>query len=311
MSPSSLANYQAVFTAAALPPSFPTEQPQPDLEQYGMEHTYLFPRLVRAEMLAATGYNPPEWNKEKQIKRWYDSRAAQLDPQGAYVYGAWVAGINAPEYRQFTMTNAEAAVPNLPGASVWPRYKPAPTSALLVGMNGSGASGVNPDLLMMEVDAALLANQVGGVLTESPGYWPWTYVWGNEQRRIWDITINGTVYSAHLLRNQMFANGVGAPGSWTIDSQRGPLWVSSIPYDNGVVDGRPEIPIPCRDRKPDELPTLAFGGIMTMKRISQEAPSSSIFPSIPPEAAAFWRGLLEKVVLSQAEYWLTRLLPKK
>lgn len=288
-------------TTIVLPTSVATPQPPPDRDQYGLDSMTLFPRLTRASFTQQYGFQPPAWDPSKRIKRWYDSDAAGKDPEGLYLFKSWTVINGQPVLKEYFMTNAEAAVPNLPGQSIYPRFKAEPTKAMLVGPDGSG-SPVNPEQLMSFPEAQALAAEVGGVATEATNMlWPFVYIWNGETRRVYNILVGQQSLGAAGLRGLKVANGVGASGTWDLTNPENPVWRSAASTDTGEQDPRPEIPIPMRDVASNEVAVLAFGGTINFKRLKPATEAGS-------SLGGTLRSLVEAIVMSEADYWLGKLL---
>lgn len=212
----------------------------------------LFPRLTRATYREQYGHEPPPWDKERRIQRWFNPNPPA---SGLYTYFDSATG----SFKTMTVPPSEAKAPNLPGAYSYPKWAPAPTPAVLQNVVTRETWPVNPRLLAEFEEAVALAAELGlersNVRENRFGGSFFGYVWNGETRRLWvieypraDVTVSLQVGLLIELRN---ANGVGAPGRWE-QSGAEPVWIPGVPGDAGENDPRPEVPVPCRGLRPDE-----------------------------------------------------------
>lgn len=212
----------------------------------------LFPRLTRALYRERFGQEPPQWNKERRIQRWFDP---DPPPDGTYTYFDAATGT----FKAMTVPLEEARTPNLPGAYSYPKWSPAPTPAVTMNLLTRETWPINPHLLCEFEEAIALAAELGigqsFVRENRFGGAYFGHVWNGETRRLWviDVPRGGETVSlqAALLLGKRHTAGVGAPGRWD-QSGAEPVWVPEVPGDSGENDPRPEVPIPCRGLRPDE-----------------------------------------------------------
>lgn len=212
----------------------------------------LFPRLTRAKYREQYGQEPPKWQTERRIQRWFDPNPPA---DGAYIYFNPATGYFEP----MAVPPAEAKTPNLPGAYSYPKWSPAPTAAVLQNMLTRETFPVNPRMLSEFEEAAGLAAELGlgqSHVRENRFGGPFFgYVWNGETRRLWVIDFprgsETIALQVGLQLEKRHANGVGAPGHWD-KSGAEPVWIPEAGGDVGEYDPRPEIPIPCRPLGPGE-----------------------------------------------------------
>lgn len=190
---------------------------QPNQASYPVSDLFLFPvRVDRGAYLKATGEQAPPFNAALPVKQWEDPAAAGAS--GTLSYLAFDAGANPPTYR-LTVPAASARV-NLPGAYTYPAYgAPAFTDATEVGPYGL-IWNLSPDQVCLQADAQAIANEVATLFpgqaptVEQPNTGVYKYVYGQDPRRVWIITVGGHSYTAQVLIAIKNAGGVGAPGHW-------------------------------------------------------------------------------------------------
>lgn len=217
----------------------------------------------RADYLAITGQQAPAWDKSRVIQRWWDTAIAAALDAGTMKPGDVVTYQQTTDVAPGTLIPlevpaSEAAVPNFPGYYDYPKYAVAPTSAYLLGPDGT-VTPIDPGSLCTAAEARGLAVDVGskGAPTQTManfvGYRP-VYP-SSETRRPWVLTLaDGSTVQAALLLAQRNARGVGAPGHWDLTTHPGsPQWVSEIPQDSGERDLRPNRPVGLRPLLPTEV----------------------------------------------------------
>jgi hypothetical protein len=171
-----------------------------------------------------------------------------------------------------TLSAAEAAAVNLPGAVSYPAYVIAPTVAT------RGGPPVDPRWLSLQADAAALMVQLGGVNLVDGGVadtplLPVVYP-ANEPRRMWEFRLAGTPLNAGLLLVAQNASGTGAPGHWNLASPGAPVWVPTI-VPTGLDDSRPPVAMPLRGLMSNEelVPSpLGLGGATIVRTDLATAP---------------------------------------
>lgn len=258
--------------------SKPKAPAQPQLAVYGVDQLQLFPRLTRASYLDLYGEQAPAWNRERRIKRWFDTSVleglARDGAQKKVVYEVFdpATGTIAP----LEMTAEEASLPNLPGAMSYPKHQVAPTQAVVRNTVTGEEWPLNPALLCEHFEAVALARELGlpaAAVGETVFGGPYFgYRWNGEARRLWVIDWRGVSLQAALLIAQRNAHGVGAPGRWDVQGTE-PVWKADAPGDTGEHDPRPEIPVPVRRLLPGEKFRQAFGGVWMVVRSDLTPPS--------------------------------------
>lgn len=271
----------------------PTEKPQPDAMQYGLSELELFPRLTRAEYKTrfseqAPAYNSPipnipaddQRNNNRRIQRWYDSSAASLDPNGLYTYKIYVAPKDGVQQVALTLTNAEAAWPNMPGAFDFQKWVPAPIGATVQSATGEPTQ-LTPDTFATVEQMQALISQLKAAFSIKEDAKTWIESWegpfqivytASEKRRKWWFQLGNQVYNAGLLLADKWRNGINSPGKWVM-GDFGAMWQSQVSTDNGQWDSRPEVAIPMRDTYPTERFAQVFGGEWVIQRI--DAPGTT------------------------------------
>lgn len=260
------------------PRQIPQPKIQPEEPIYGIEQLQLFPRLTRAIYREQYNVEPPPYDPAKRIKRWFDSTHVEngLGGLAAVQVRYTVHDPGSPGgLVEISMTADEAATVNLPGAVVYPKYSPAPTTAWINGPSESVPFPV--DYLSHEDAARALLLEVGGVeasLKQTLPAGPYFVVWGTEERRPWTFEAGGERYYAAALLRAKYAKGVGAPGRWDFQTAGGLAWVPEV-ADNGEHDLRPEIGMPLRPLAWNEELEQGLGGVWRVRRkdklASQEA----------------------------------------
>lgn len=262
----------------------------PDEPYYPIERLYLFDRHTRATWERTFGEQAPPWDKERRIKRWADTSALEgvADPVNQLVEYNYF-DLTSRSFKKLVLTAQEAALPNLPGQYVYPKYAVAPTPAVVVGPAPLEPQPLRADLLCRKEEAQALAaelnaDEVVESLTFTSG--PFRIEWNGEGRRQWLVRIGANYYNAALLIKSKYANGIGAPGKWEKTPRGEPVWVS-FAQDTGDQDPRPEIPIPCRPLDPREaLHVTPFGVLVYRKDIASELNPQPAGSALTPEQAA-------------------------
>ena len=246
--------------------SNPTVPAPPDAERYPIDKLNLFQRHNRASFQKAFGEQAPPWDRSKPIKRWFDTSvlANSEDPQNDIVsYEGYDSTLTQRKWRRATMTVADAARVNLPGAFVYPKRIVAPTPALLVDPNG--AHPLNADVLCTQEEAQRLCDelQAEGIQEAVSFTGPYRLDWQGEERRQWCVVWRGEQRSAPQLLMHQAANGVGSPGKWDTTSGS-PVWVSFM-QDTGEQDVRPEVLMPMRKLYDNERVDASPFGVMVVR----------------------------------------------
>lgn len=267
------------------PVSVPVTPPQPNAEIYSIGALGLFQTYSRASYLAAFGIQAPAYDPSRLIKNWFDSTADTSSPSNVSVYR--IAGQDASGnwgMPQMVIPASEAATVNLPGAVTYPVYVVAPTQATRAG------APVNPDYLSLQSDAQAMMTALSGSNLVDEGASPvFAVVYPpGETRRMWDITVKGTVYNVGMLLAAQNASGVGYPGHW---DTAGTVvnWIPDPSAPTGVDDTRPPRPMPLRSLLPNEQ--FQFGlmgvGIIRTDLAAPQAQANGAF--LPDDRATLQR----------------------
>lgn len=235
----------------------PVTPDQPLERRYPVEALYLCPRLTRATYREKFGQEPPPYDPKRRIQRFFfDSYLeGSASPETEVVnFAVVVNGVMS----SLTMTKADLATPNLPGAVVYPKYSILPTKAVMMDMLG-GSSPLNADTLLAPQLAELIAGEIRKdlgvtvrvVVKPADEFWPFRIIWNGETRRQVEFEITKadgsetvTMDAAALARSR-YAKGIGCPGKWTWPVGHYMTFVPEIPNE-GTQDLRPEVPMPCR-----------------------------------------------------------------
>jgi hypothetical protein len=250
---------------------FKSEQKQlrlPDEPYYPIERLWLFDRHTRATWEQTFGEQAPPWDKGRRIKRWSDTTALEgvADPDNQLVEYNYF-DLTSRSFKKLVLTAREAALPNLPGRYVYPKYVVEPTPAVVAGPPPLAPQPLRSDLLSRKEEADALATELGAdEVVESEGFasGPFQIRWNGELRRQWLVRIGSEYYNAGLLLKSKHANGIGAPGKWE-KTPGGPTWIS-FAQDTGEQDVRPEIPIPCRLLDPREALHVTPFGVLVYRK---------------------------------------------
>lgn len=241
----------------------PVTPAQPDKAQYTGEALQLSPRLTRPIYEKMFGEQPPPYDPAKRIKRWFftDVLTGSTDQSNAMVEFQ-TFNDKTGKFETIAMTNQEAATPNLPGTYVYEKWvNPPETAAKLQVINGLGnvqTAGQNGEAFIdkMILDAVVgeAAKQLGIAIStaESVVLSPFYIVYGAETRRKMNVILpSGEKLDGADFVKKRFAEGVFAPGKWSLNSANQPVFTADVPV-TGEQDVRPEIPIPVRSLLPNE-----------------------------------------------------------
>lgn len=258
--------------------SKPKTPAQPPLAVYGVDQLQLFPRLTRASYQEMYGEQAPAWERERRIKRWFDTSVLDHEngaPQTRIVaYDVFDPALGA--ITRLEMTAEEASKPNLPGAVVYPKHSVAPTPAVIRSLVTGEEWPLNPALLCEHFEAAALAGELGlpaSAVGETTFGGPhYRYRWNGETRRLWVVHWRNEKLQAAALLARRNEFGVGAPGRWELSGAE-PVWLPEAPGDTGEHDPRPEMPIPVRRLLPGEKFRQAFGGVWMVVRTDLTPPT--------------------------------------
>jgi hypothetical protein len=251
----------------------PKQLQLPDEAYYPIERLYLFDRHTRATWEQTFGEPAPPWDQARRIKRWADTTALEgvADPANELIEYNYF-DLASRSFKKLVLTRQEAALPNLPGRYVYPKYVVEPTPAVVTGPPPLAPQPLRADLLSKKAEAEALAAELGAdEVVESQGLvsGPFQIVWNGETRRQYLVRIGAEFYNVGLLLKSKYAGGVGAPGKWE-KTPGGPTWIS-FAQDTGEQDVRPEIPIPCRLLDPREaLHVTPFGVLVYRRDIESE-----------------------------------------
>jgi hypothetical protein len=228
-------------TPLSQPFSAPVIPVQPEQDVYGPDALQLFTTYTRDSFRSAFGQEAPAWDPSRPTKTWFDSTAVSsstptvhydvISPDSA---GAW--GV-----RGLDLAVQEAAAVNLPGQASYPVYVVAPTGAT------RGGAPLNPLFFSLEADARMLLQALGGSQLIDEGasnVFPVEYP-ADEPRRQWAVVIGGRAFNCGELLRMKNANGIGAPGAWTMAAM-GPAWQAATLPPSGLDDPRPMRPVPVR-----------------------------------------------------------------
>lgn len=267
-----------------MPVNKPVIPVQPKEQRYSIEKLYLTPRLTRESYLQMFGEEASFYNPARRPKRWFltDILDGSEDPANELVqYQVWDPVKKA--IVSIVMTKLEAATPNIPGEVKFQEYVNSEiTVAQMVGPTVEGAEGVIPlngktlaDPTLAEYIAKEIEKDTGVKykVQLNPDPWPWKIVYGSETRRSLSLVRGNEIYSAAMLLEQRFRNGLKYPGKWKIDSVAGPVFYPDTIY-TGLDDTRPEVPVPVRPLYPNErIETTPFGSTVVRIDLSQNEPA--------------------------------------
>jgi len=254
---------------------------QPNQSQYQISTLALFPVYAsRAAYQQATGQQAPPFDPSQPLKGWADP-APNGQPYLAFDSTAVATGY----VRQMTLSTAQAAQLNLPGAYNYAPYVSPPTDAVEVGPYGP-IGPASPDQICLQADAQAIANQIAplyqgqavSVVQENGGLFH--YVYGLDPRRDWYIQVGNQAFNAQALIAALNGHGAGAPGHWGMASG-GLNWISDPPVTVAPANAV-TIPVPIRPLLPNEqivhLPGSLFNqtGSWVVERTDVPQPS-------PPE----------------------------
>ena len=236
-----------------VPVSLPVAPPQPDQDIFSPFALALFQEYTRESYRSAFAVDAPPWDPTRLYKSWFDSSAFTPQPNtvtyqifGQDTTGGW-------GFQNLTLTFADAASVNLPGAITYPQYVVLPTGAT------RGSSSMSANYLSLESDASALLPTFGGTSLVDQGMTPvFAVVYpAGEARRMWAIVMpNGNQLNVGLLLIERNARGVGFPGHWdtSADSTPGgyPKWAADPAAPSGLDDSRPHCAMPVRALLPNE-----------------------------------------------------------
>lgn len=257
--------------------SEPKAPTPPERASYPVTELQLFPRLTRAAYAEMYGEQAPAWDPKRRIQRWFDTSpldGLDGDPRERMV-SYEVFDPAAGRFRRLEMTVAEASTPNLPGAVSYPKYRVAPTLAVMRSTVDGSEAPLNPSYLCERSEALAMARDIGAgddAVRETEFAGPWRVVWQGESRRLWTLAWRGGRLQASALLAQRHAQGIGAPGRWDLTGAE-PVWISAAGGETGEMDPRPEVPVPVRRLLPQERLQQGLGGIWTVVREDLRPPT--------------------------------------
>jgi len=258
-----------------LPLSYATTAPRPvNVPWFERTLLELFERFDRKEFLTTFGSQAPPMDVSGDIpwiKLWWDSAAVDLDPAGPYIFK--YAGQRGGKSEMITMviTNAEAAMVNMPGSFNYPVYGIRPTQAFIQGPDGNSV-GLLPAnrLSSMKQAEDLLARMEadvpgfrGKVVEDQLSRFTYVYELADEEfpefdftedRRLYDIKHldrEGAFYNVGYIRGKMYQKGVGAPGTFDTTPE-GMMYWTNLSHLEDMTTTLPELPVPCRELAEDE-----------------------------------------------------------
>lgn len=232
---------------------------RPNSLVYPLSFLRLYPRLTRAELFAATGKDAPPFQVDRPIKR-FVVPLLELGSGDSFTYP--YVDLISGKVATNTISKALAGELNLPGVVHYPKYVVAPTVAIANVPVNSGIvpQTVKPEYICLEAEAIRVAAELGA---DPPvEHFPSTaeFVWGNEKRRPWQITLTGGgVINAGLTLIERHRHGVWAPGHWA-NPDKAPIWVPAVQTTVVEVNLLPEVPIPIRPLMADEVIARMFMG---------------------------------------------------
>ena len=201
----------------------------PEEPFYAVDRLFLFDRHNRLTWEQQFGHQAPPWDKARQIKRWADTSALDgvSDPDTHAVQYNYFDPVTR-SFRQVSISAREAALPNLPGTYVYPKYVIEPTPAVVVNLMGGEPQPLNAAHICQKAEADAIVSQLGvGSVVEADSFIAGTFRidWRGETRRRWLIKFAMEFHTAAALvldRNRL---GIGSPGQSVI-TPSGPRWVS-------------------------------------------------------------------------------------
>lgn len=183
-------------------------------------------------------------------QNWADPAAASLPPSQIMNYFYWDQNTGKQVF--FTRTAAQAAVPNI-DLGPYPAYAPPalvnvvasfPAFPLLKPINLT-----DPTIFSTPAQAAALATSLNATVIDiTPNTEVITYPSGEDRREFGLVLPNRTIVNAGKLLVIQYAQGVGAPGKWSLDASGNPLWTPTV----APVVALPPIPTPQRALLPNE-----------------------------------------------------------
>lgn len=253
--------------------------------QQGIDILTLFPPFAdRADYKAKTGHQAPPFLRTLPVKHWEDPGAKASPPGSAYPF-FYINRLGPPLRLSETITAAEAARVNLPGAYVYEQRVVAPTVATKAGQT------LDPKHLATEAEARALATEVADAFSVHVvasnirvldlDRFPITY--GSETRRYWvmDIGTPGAAGSITTVGDMLAlknASGVGHPGHWTWSEVDGLGWIVDT-ADTTADDSLGVRQTAVRELRGDETLVMSNDGPISTVKVQTGA---DIVPAGPP-----------------------------
>jgi hypothetical protein len=227
------------------PTSLPVPPPQPSQAAYGIAALNLFQVFNRSSYEGEFGVQAAPFNTDFPIKSWFDTSVTT----GPVTYNV-ITGTNPAQVTTLTMDASQASAINLSGDYQYPAYAPSPETTAIATFAGTSQS-VNAALICAYADAVTLSSAINGASGPVPVADPQAagIAWNSETRRMWDVTVAGTNLVAAPLLAMMWANGIGAPGSWDLSTPADPTWVPAPEPDWSVMS---VVATPIRPLLPNE-----------------------------------------------------------
>lgn len=203
----------------------PVNPPQPADPFYPGSVLNILPTYTRASYATAQGSDAPTGDITRKPKYWADSTVG-ASPLVTVEYRYFDTSTPGPAIvKTMSMSAAEASEFNIPGLQTYPKYIVASTQATSLG------APVNPNSLSTLAQADAIAVQWGLDPTNAVAQNLGTYSWPeNEQRRVYEIMLNGTQYNVGELLIELYNYGIGVPGMWVMNvPPGGPQWVLMPP----------------------------------------------------------------------------------
>jgi hypothetical protein len=215
-------------------------------------------------------------------KDWVDPSKAALPPGDPANYMVFDPGSGTEV--PLKISNAVAATANVP--AIYPPYTPSPATTpatLTCGGNPSLVLPVPAQSLSTLGQANALAAEIGPALGlqlqvtvwNQPG---WTFNANGETRQQFMVFAGAVSGNVGNLLAAKYANGVGAPGSWSLNASNQIVW-NAVPVPQPGPSTPPEMPFPVRALLPGEsFQTAGLPGIWEV------VSSSSFDPDAPATA---------------------------
>jgi hypothetical protein len=248
-----------------------------------MGTTPTYPMSINGIMLAGItlATESATFDPTQAVKRWVDASKAGLTPDDPANYMIFdpVSGTEVP----LKITNAVAATANVPAMYATYTPTPATTPATLTCSGNPALILPVPATSLSTLDQAnALAAEIGPAigLTLQVTIWNqagWTFNPNGETREQF-MVFSGSVsaYVGDLLVAK-YANGIGAPGSWSLNAAGQIVW-NGVPVSQPGPNTPPDMPFPVRALLPGE----SFQSVAGM---AWEVFSSNTFdPSSPATA---------------------------